>query len=86
MSTILNQETLALPHQRENKDIPTSVRGVDSALWRWLKAQAALENKKIGEKLNDLINEARRTSCQANDSLPADSSIEASPKRQSSDT
>ena len=34
---------------------PTNIRGVDQSLWRWLKAQAALEGKTIGEKLNEIL-------------------------------
>ena len=29
--------------------------GVDQHLWRWLKAQAALEGKTIGQKLNEIL-------------------------------
>ena len=36
-----------------------SVRGVDQELWRWLKAQAALEGKTIGQKLNEILAEAK---------------------------
>ena len=34
---------------------PTNIRGVDQHLWRWLKAQAALEGKMIGQKLNEIL-------------------------------
>ena len=34
---------------------PTNIRGVDQQLWRWLKAQAALEGKTIGQKLNEIL-------------------------------
>ena len=34
---------------------PTNIRGVDQHLWRWLKAQAALEGKTIGQKLNEIL-------------------------------
>ena len=34
---------------------PTNIRGVDQHLWRWLKAQAALEGKTIGRKLNEIL-------------------------------
>lgn len=34
---------------------PTNIRGVDQDLWRWLKAQAALEGKTIGRKLNEIL-------------------------------
>ena len=33
----------------------TNIRGVEQYLWRWLKAQAALEGKTIGQKLNELL-------------------------------
>ena len=33
----------------------TNIRGVDKGLWRWLKAQAALEGKTIGQKLNEIL-------------------------------
>ena len=33
----------------------TNIRGVDQFLWRWLKAQAALEGKTIGQKLNEIL-------------------------------
>ena len=38
---------------------PTNIRGVDQELWRWLKAQAALEGKTIGQKLNEILSESR---------------------------
>ena len=34
---------------------PTNIRGVDQHLWRWLKAQAALEGKTICQKLNEIL-------------------------------
>ena len=33
----------------------TNIRGVDQFLWRWLRAQAALEGKTIGQKLNETL-------------------------------
>ena len=41
---------------------PTNIRGVDQGLWRWLKAQAVLEGKTIGQKLNEILEEAKSKS------------------------
>jgi hypothetical protein len=35
------------------------MRGVKLKLWRWLKAQAALEGKAVGQKLNEILAEAK---------------------------
>ena len=39
---------------------PTNIRGVDQYLWRWLKAQAALEGKTIGQKFNEILASYKR--------------------------
>lgn len=49
---------------------PTNIRGVDLELWRWLKAQAALEGKTIGQKLNEILAEAKRDSQQKQSLFP----------------
>ena len=36
-----------------------SIRGINQDLYRWLKAQAALEAKTIGQKLNEILAEAK---------------------------
>lgn len=41
-------------------DAPVSIRDVDPELRRWLKSQAALEGKTMGQKLNELLAEARQ--------------------------
>lgn len=41
------------------KTTDKSIRGVDEALWRWLRTQAVAEGKTIGEKLNEILAEAR---------------------------
>ena len=45
------------------KDGPTisvNVRGIDKALWQWLKSIAVLEGKTVGKKLNEVLAEYRR--------------------------
>lgn len=37
----------------------TNIRGVNLQLWRWLKAQSALEGKSIGQKLNEILAESK---------------------------
>ena len=39
-----------------------SIRGMNRDLYRWLKSQAALEAKTIGEKLNDSLADAKSRS------------------------
>jgi len=41
---------------------PINIRGVEVELWRWLKAQAALEGKAIGQKLNEILAQAKHKS------------------------
>ena len=41
---------------------PINVRGVDASLYRWLKSQAALESKTIGQKLNEILSQAKARS------------------------
>jgi len=53
---------MALSQNQKEAPPPTNIRGIDQELWRWLKAQAALEGKNIGQKLNDLLAEAKRKS------------------------
>jgi hypothetical protein len=40
---------------------PTHIRGINPDLWRWLKAQAALEGKTIGQKLNEVLARERES-------------------------
>ena len=39
---------------------PTNIRGVDQYPWRWLKAQAPLKGKTIGQKLNEILASYKR--------------------------
>jgi hypothetical protein len=41
---------------------PINIRGVEVELWRWLKAQAPLEGKAIGQKLNEIVAQAKHIS------------------------
>jgi hypothetical protein len=41
---------------------PINIRGVEVELWRWLKAQAPLEGKAIGQKLNEILAQANHIS------------------------
>lgn len=38
-------------------DPPRSVRGIDDAVWRRFKARAAVEDRPVGEALNDAMRE-----------------------------
>jgi plasmid stability protein len=38
---------------------PRSLRNVDLALYHWLRVQALTEHKSTGEKLNEILREAK---------------------------
>jgi len=53
---------MALSQNQKEALPPTNIRGIDQELLRWLKAQAALEGKTIGQKLNEILKEAKKMS------------------------
>ena len=53
-----------------------SIKGIDPALWRWLKARAALEGKMRGQLINELVERYRKEIGWSEKNLPV-----FSPKR-----
>ena len=51
-------------YKRDYHDI-LPVQGINRELWRWARAQAATENRTVGEIVNELIDEYRRESARA---------------------
>ncbi len=68
------------PHKRSHHIIRT-VKGINPTLWRWAKARVALENRSVGELINELIDKCRQDVEGSNVALKLTSPYEADKSR-----
>ena len=62
--TIVTERTISKmavprPHKRSHHLIRT-VKGINPTLWRWTRARVALENRSVGELINELIDNCKQ--------------------------
>ena len=69
------------PHKADTTHL-TTIKGVHPELWRWVRARALLENRTIGELVNDVIDRYREDVEQTSTGLEMTSPYEFSMRYQ----